>query len=70
MSVGAEPDFGGWEGHDRQQREAWMQTTPAQRLAWLEAAIVFAHKVGALPARDADGGLDTQPPVADNGPPE
>ena len=44
---------GGWEAHERRQHEAWLQTTPAQRLAWLEQAIAFAHKVGALP-RDED----------------
>jgi hypothetical protein len=28
------------------------QTTPAQRLEWLEAAIEFAREAGALPDRD------------------
>jgi hypothetical protein len=46
-----EPD--GWERHRREQHLAIArQTTPEQRLAWLEEAIAFAHRVGALPRRD------------------
>jgi long-chain acyl-CoA synthetase len=33
---------GGWEADARRQREAWLRTTPLQRLEWLEAAIAFA----------------------------
>lgn len=40
---------GGWQAHRRRQVEAWSATTPAQRLAWLEEAIAFAHRAGALP---------------------
>lgn len=43
---------GGWEADERRQREAWLRTTPLQRLEWLEAAIAFAHQVGALPRRE------------------
>ncbi len=43
---------GGWEADERRQREAWLRTTPLQRLEWLEAAIAFAHEVGALPRRE------------------
>jgi len=54
----AEPNWeGGWEAHERRQRQAWLQTTPAQRLTWLEQAIGFAYEAGALkrdePASDA-----------------
>ncbi|RIK07191.1 MAG: hypothetical protein DCC49_10585 [Acidobacteria bacterium] len=45
---------GGWEETRREQRIRWLAATPAQRLAWLEAAIEFAHKAGALPRRDKD----------------
>ena len=47
-SVGDDWD-GGWEATAERQRRAWLQATPAQRLAWLEQAISFAHEVGALP---------------------
>lgn len=52
---------GGWEAHERRQRQAWLRTTPAQRMAWLESAIEFARRAGALrPAKgervaDQDG---------------
>lgn len=55
-------DWGGWEGHERRERLARLQTTPAQRLAWLEAAIEFVASIGRLP----DGGSvadDQQPPA-------
>lgn len=42
---------GGWSAHRRRQRDAWLATTPDQRLAWLEEAIAFAHRAGALPRR-------------------
>ena len=48
MSETAErPD--GWEQHrlDQLQREA--DATPLQRLQWLEEAIAFAFRTGALP---------------------
>ena len=38
----------GWDRHRREQVEANLTTTPAQRLAWLEEAIRFAwnkHKL-------------------------
>lgn len=40
---------GGWEAHHLAQTQAWAAATPDQRLAWLEAAIAFAHRSGALP---------------------
>ena len=48
-------DAGGWEGGTRQE-DAWLATTPAQRLAWLEEAIVFARTTLAPP-------WTTDPPV-------
>lgn len=39
-----------WRGHRERQRQAWLDSTPAQRLAWLEAALRLAHRSGALPA--------------------
>lgn len=48
----AEDWDGGWEAHEDRQRRSRLQSTPAQRLAWLEQAIAFAHRAGALPRRD------------------
>jgi hypothetical protein len=39
-------DFRSAEDHSL---EASLAATPAQRLAWLEEALAFAYKVGALP---------------------
>jgi hypothetical protein len=39
-------DFRSAEEHSL---EASLAATPAQRLAWLEEALAFAYKVGALP---------------------
>ena len=41
----------GPEAEADQQRRAWLKSTPAQRLEWLEQAIAFAHQAGALPRR-------------------
>ena len=43
------PDFsfGGWGGHADRERRAALQTTPAQRLEWLEEAIRFVQVVEA-----------------------
>jgi hypothetical protein len=38
-----------WESHRRRQLTAGLAATPAQRLAWLEEMIAFAHRCGALP---------------------
>jgi hypothetical protein len=47
----------GQEPRDREERdrlrEILAKTTPDQRLAWLEEAIVFARCSGALPRREA-----------------
>jgi hypothetical protein len=42
-------DFGAAED---QTLEASLAATPSQRLAWLEEALAFALKVGALPRRE------------------
>jgi hypothetical protein len=50
------PEQEDWRGdfdsmRDR-ARDAALAATPAQRLAWLDEAIAFATKMGALPRRD------------------
>lgn len=50
---------GGWEAHARRRRRAWLRSTPAQRLRWLEEAVAFAARAGALPRRTpVAGGRD------------
>jgi hypothetical protein len=44
----------GWEDHRREQLLSVMTTTPLQRLRWLEEAIAFAFKAGALPKKSVD----------------
>lgn len=39
----------GWDGAERYHLERSLAATPAERLAWLEAAIAFAWQAGALP---------------------
>jgi hypothetical protein len=45
-----------WQGDFDSMRDrshdALLAATPSQRLAWLDEAIAFATKVGALPRRD------------------
>lgn len=56
---------GGWEAHAQRQRSAWLSATPAQRLRWLETAVAFAARVGALPRsrrRGGGGSSGTAPP--------
>ena len=55
-------DAGGWEGAKRAQEDAWLATTPAQRLKWLEEAIAFAR--GALaPKGTTDPAVPPVPPT-------
>lgn len=43
------PDWrGDWEATGRAQRRAWRETTPDERLRWLEGALVLALEAGAL----------------------
>lgn len=39
---------------EERQLESSLLATPSQRLAWLEEALAFAAKMGALPDRDRD----------------
>ena len=43
---------GDFESMSDRARAAFLAATPSQRLAWLEEAIAFATKMGALPRRD------------------
>jgi len=57
-------DAGGWAGARQAQEDAWLATTPAQRLAWLEEAISFARTalVAATEAADPEGPVTPAPP--------
>ncbi len=39
------------QSQERDRRERWAATTPAERLRWLERAIRFAGAAGTLPRR-------------------
>ncbi|HEX3110959.1 MAG TPA: hypothetical protein VHU41_17800 [Thermoanaerobaculia bacterium] len=43
-----------WKDAEDAQLDAALSATPAQRLAWLEEAILFAYRAGALPRRDEE----------------
>jgi hypothetical protein len=45
-----------WEAHRIHQLTLALDATPAQRLAWLEEAIILAHRSGALPKRPSEHG--------------
>jgi hypothetical protein len=45
---------GDWDEVGRVQRQAWRETTPDERLRWLEDALRFAMEAGAL-QRDRAG---------------
>lgn len=38
-----------WEANAREQLVLGLAASPAERLAWLEEMIYFAHRAGALP---------------------
>ncbi len=40
-----------WKDAEDAQLDAALSATPAQRLAWLEEAILFAYRAGALSMR-------------------
>jgi hypothetical protein len=45
----------GWEAHRREQlRSTMTNTTPLERLRWLEEAIALAYAAGALPKRTTE----------------
>ncbi len=56
MSDALPEDYiGGWEAHAEEQRRHVLQSTPAQRLQWLEQALAWVHAVrGAPRAEDHD----------------
>lgn len=43
-----------FEAAERHRLEASLAVTPVERLRWLEEALKFAAKVGALPKRQPD----------------
>jgi hypothetical protein len=45
---GGSPD-GDWERSRERKLTLGLEATPAERLAWLEEAILFAYRAGALP---------------------
>lgn len=45
----------GWEAHEREQRLAWLQLTPRQRLDWLWQAKLFAQRVAEARRREGAG---------------
>ena len=46
----------GWEQHRLDQIRRTSEATPLQRLRWLEEAIAFAFRAGALPLPSDDNG--------------
>jgi hypothetical protein len=51
MTGSEAPQPDGWDAHRRDQLSGDLRSTPLQRLRWLEAAIEFASRAGALPER-------------------
>ncbi len=45
---------GDFQSAEDRMLEASLAATPAQRLQWLEEALKFAARMGALPKRDED----------------
>lgn len=45
---GPAPNWGSWEDAERLRQQAFLERTPAQRLAWLEAALEVAYAAGTL----------------------
>jgi len=50
-----------WEAHERQNRMLRLESTPAQRLEWLEQAIEFAAMIRRERRRDADAPTERTP---------
>ena len=55
----------GWERNERDRLALGMDATPAERLAWLEEALLIAYRAGALPRPRND---DADPTSTSNGP--
>jgi hypothetical protein len=47
----ADPWRGDFHSAEERQLERWATATPSQRLQWLEEAIAFAYRMGALPRK-------------------
>ena len=47
-----EPGAADFEAAERHRLEASLAATPSERLRWLEEALKFAAKVGALPKKE------------------
>ncbi len=63
MMAGIDPAHSdGWEAHRREQLARASSTTPMQRLQWLEEAIAFAHRAGALPRHETPKSRPRDPP--------
>lgn len=45
---------GDFRAAEERQLESSLLATPSERLKWLEEALAFAAKMGALPRRDED----------------
>jgi hypothetical protein len=43
-----------WSDIEDAQLDAALSATPTQRLRWLDEAILFAYRAGALPRRDEE----------------
>jgi hypothetical protein len=43
---------GSFEAAEQHRRDGALAATPSQRLAWLEEAIAFAARAGALPKKE------------------
>ena len=54
---------GSWDESRRQQLRRALGATPAQRLAWLEDAIEFAHQAGALSTRSRESAHSSGSPL-------
>jgi hypothetical protein len=50
-----------WEGNRKALLKSLLNTTAAQRLAWLEEALELAHRTGALSAIPPAGALRRHP---------
>ena len=50
MSDDDPPRADGWEAHRRMQLETALESSALDRIRWLEAAIRFAFRAGALPS--------------------
>lgn len=48
----------GWDEHRRRQIREIAETTPAQRLAWLEETIDLVLRAGAIPLKDRQDRAD------------